>query len=115
MKKNQNQVLVFKDIKNKRWTVWTPDKKKWLGYYDELTLENCSFVVLEEKRQRILDSRKRFPHAWIIGEISKSNKKQKKQISYNPFKNDSFVYDKSQRPVKSSKKAFFADNGKVFI
>ena len=112
---SKEQVLIFKDLKNKRWTAWTIDRKKHLGYFDELTLENCSFIVLDEKRQRILKTKKRFPHAWIIGEISKINKNANKQISYNPFKNHSFVYDSSQRPVKTSKKAFFSKDGKVFI
>ena len=110
-----NQVLIFKDIKNKRWTAWSLDRKTHLGYYDELTLENCSFIVLDDKRKKIVKSKKRFPHAWVIGEISKKKIKASRQISYNPFEDKTFVFDKSKKPIKSSKKAVFSKNGKVFI
>lgn len=108
------QVLVFKDIKNNRWTLWSIDRKKHLGYLDSFVLENCELIVLHEKRQKILKTKKRFPHAWIIGTLNKKISKNtcKKSISYNPFKNESFMC--GNRPCFSSKKIFFSESGKVF-
>ena len=53
------KVLVFKDIKNKRWTIWNEDKTKHLGYKDELILENCLFFVDKFKRNKILKTKKK--------------------------------------------------------
>ena len=109
------QVLVFKDIKNKRWTMWSLDRKTHLGYSDDLILQNCSLFVDNEKREKILKTKKRFPHAWIIGTISNLKNKKlklKQQISYNPFQNGSFMC--GVRPCFSSKKIYLTGEGKVF-
>jgi len=106
------EVLIFKDIKNKRWTVWDKDKKKHLFYTDSITLENAKFIVMEDKRKKVIKSRKRFPHAWIIGTISKETLKSKKEITYNPFK-DSHFQSKGKN-VTRRKIVHFEDNGKVY-
>ena len=113
------KVLVFKDIKNKRWTIWSINEEtglrgKHLFHADELFLRNANFIVLEDKRKNILKSKKRFPHAWVIGEIDKKIKKAKnqKEITYNPFKDKSF---KSQnKAVKSRKLIKFENDGKLY-
>lgn len=106
------RVLVFKDIKNNRWTLWNEDKTVHLGYRDSLVLDNCKLVVLEDKRQRIVKSKKRFPHAWIVGDLSKRKGSIKKEITYNPFKNQFF-----KEGIKNAfrrKKLIFTDTGKVY-
>lgn len=107
------KVLVFKDIKNKRWTLWNEDKSKHLGYRKTLSLKNCHFFVDQEKRCKVKKSKKRFPHAWIIGEIHSRDKFCFREVSYNPFKNDCFM--NKRRKVKKSRIAFFNSEGKVFI
>ena len=107
------EVLVFKDIKNNRWTLWTTDRKKHLGYMDDLVLQKCSLIVDNTKRKKVVKTKKRFPHAWIIGTLTKKKKVMaRKQISYNPFKNDTFI--SGNRPCFSSKEIYFSKEGKVF-
>lgn len=111
------KVLVFKDIKNKRWTLWTLDRKTHLGYKDELFMKDCSFIVVEEKREKVVKNKRRFPHAWVIGEVSQKEIKKSftTEISYNPFENKNFVKKKINKPIKKSKQAFFSSQGQVFI
>lgn len=106
------KVLVFKDIKNNRWTLWSLDRKSHLGYRKTLSLKNCEFVVLEEKRKMVVKNNQRFPHAWVIGEIT-TKVKANKNVTYNPFKNKTFMQGK--RKVLKSKKAIFDPQGQVFI
>lgn len=107
------KILVFKDIKNKRWTLWNESKTKHLGYRKSLYLKNCIFFVDSEKCQKAKRSKKHFPHAWVIGEISLSVKPCRREVSYNPFKNTSFM-NKSRKVLKASSASFDSD-GKVFV
>jgi hypothetical protein len=80
------KVRVFKDIKNKRWTIYCYDSGKHLGYSKEVSLKNVSFIVLEDKRKKINKTKKRFPHAWVIGDmITRNMTKNKNEINYNPI------------------------------
>lgn len=106
------QVLVFKDIKNNRWTLWSVDRKTHLGYRQELTLKDCELIVVEEKRQRVLKTKKRFPHAWIVGTLISSSKKLTKPVTYNPFKNKKFMAN--QKPITQASQIYFNRQGKVF-
>lgn len=107
------KVLVFKDIKNKRFTLYNENKTKHLGYKKSLTLKNASFIVVEEKRKKVIKTKKRFPHAWIIGVLVKINNNLNKEVKYNPFKNKNFM--NKNKAVKKAKYVFFDKNGKVFI
>lgn len=107
-----NKVLVFKDLKNNRWTLWSHDRKTHLGYRKNLALKNCKFVVIESKRKQVLKSGKKFPHAWIIGELTTLAKKNNK-VSYSPFKDKNFKVN--QKTIKQAKYAFFNSKGSVFI
>lgn len=106
------EVLVFKDIKNNRWTIWSIDKKVHLGYRKSLSLKDCKLIVLEDKRQKVVSTGKRFPHAWIIGKITKV-KKQTKEITYNPFKDKGFIL--KNKIIKESNEIFFSSKGKCFV
>ncbi len=108
------KVIVFKDIKNKRWTVWSQDRTKHLGYMDELFMQNVTFFVDERKRQKIIKSKKRFPHAWIIGTLSKKSLKTNKQIVYNPYLFKHFVEKSSNKSRFKAKNVYLNKEGLVF-
>jgi hypothetical protein len=105
------KVLVFKDIKNNRWTLWSIDRKKHLGYKKTFNLKDCELIVLQEKRDKVVRSGKRFPHAWIIGTLAPAKVKNN-PITYNPFKNKNFV--SQNKTVKKAKEIFFSSKGCVF-
>lgn len=100
------KVLIFKDIKNKRWTIWNEKRTKHIGYDKELTLIDTKLIVIESKRKLVNKTKQRFPHAWIIGKlIKKKSTKLKNNITYNPFKNKHFL--KNNKKIKTSKKVSF--------
>lgn len=105
------QVLVFKDIKNNRWTLWSLDRKTHLGYRKTLSLKNCTLIVVESKRQQVLKTKKRFPHAWVIGTLSKPTKGTK-LVTYNPFQNKSFM--QKHQKLNQASELFFNSQGQVW-
>lgn len=110
------KVLVFKDIKNKRWTLWNLNRTIHLGYKNTLKLKNCIFVVDQTKRKKVLKTGSRFPHAWVIGDLdlSKAKKNLINEVSYNPFKDRYFKKNKKTKLLKSSK-SFLDSTGKVWV
>lgn len=108
------KVLVFKDIKNKRWTIWDITKTVHLGYKDNLCLSDCLFFVDAKKSSKVKQTKKRFPHAWIIGRITKGCKSSlKKEVTYNPFKDKSFK--SANKKIVKSKMVLLNETGKVFV
>lgn len=106
------KILVFKDIKNNRWTIWNESRTKHLGYAKKITLKNAELVVVESKRKQVLKTKKRFPHAWIVGEKTGLKKGLKNQVVYNPFKMKQF--QSNNKPVKYSKLLLLDQFGKVW-
>lgn len=115
MNSNNQKVLVFKDIKNKRWTIWNEDKTIHLGYKKKLLLKKCIFVVNQKKRSQVIKSGSRFPHAWIIGELDGNFKLTGHfdKVTYNPFKDRFFKKNNKYKILKSSK-VLFDECGKVW-
>lgn len=114
MSKDEQRVLVFKDIKNKRWTIWNESKTKHLGYRQNLTLKDCIFFVDVKSQKKISKTKKRFPHAWVYGIISKKTLlSKKKSVTYNPFTDKTFMC--KGKPLTQSKLVRFDSMGKVFI
>lgn len=107
------KVLIFKDIKNNRWTVWDEHKKKHLFYANELQIINATFFIDEIKRKKVLKTKKRFPHAWIIGTLSMQRKKLLKEVKYNPFLNTNFICE--NRKIKNAKQVSLTSDCKVFV
>lgn len=109
-----SRVLIFRDIKNKRWTVWDTSRKRHLFYCDEIFLKKTTMFVDEIKRKIVVDKGRRFPHAWILGEITISPEYSfLSELRYNPFFKGSF-YSKNKN-IKKSKFVHFKNNGKVYI
>ena len=69
-------------------------------------LQNCTFKVYENGRQKVLKEKRKNVHAYvesksykhIQGEIDVSNLKE---IYYNPYEYDSFVYKDTKKAVVS--------------
>jgi hypothetical protein len=109
------RVYVFKEIKNNVWTVWNATKTKKLFWTSELTLKDASFFVDEEKRQEVLTSQKRMPHAGIFGTIDKVKSNFTTEVYYNPFKTKHFKNKKNNNSIHTCKSVLFSDSGKVFV
>lgn len=96
---------------------------KVVGHSNRLYLENCHFIVNESGRQWVLKNHKKTVHAVIQGFLTASAEKEIKTheqlpciITYNPYKNDSFVCENLfiGELIKVNKAKFvFADEKEV--
>lgn len=111
------KVLVFKDIKNKRWTIWNEFRTKHLGYARSLNLLNSVFIVDRKASRRIKSTGKRFPHAWIIGTKASSkgvNRNLREEVFYDLFSMSEFSRINGQT-VKRAKYIHLTAAGRVMV
>jgi hypothetical protein len=117
MKKHIGQkVYVFKEIKQGIWTVWNKEKTQKLFWTKSLTLINAHFFVDQEKREKVLDTGKRFPHAGVFGTLVNLDPENQAgtEIYYNPFTTQSFEKRKAKTRVNKASRVVFSQDGRVF-
>lgn len=92
------------------------------GSYDS----NVRFKVSEKGRKRVLEERRKNVHAYVRGKVTDLGKvksleerkarkpKTLRQVTYNPYKYETFVDVKTGEPVYFAKEVFI-DGRKVYI
>lgn len=92
------------------------DKKSGLviGHSRRLALRNCKLRVSEAGRQRVIKTKTKNVHAYIEGEIEASTVHDIEgasfglvELTYNPYKYDSFVIKNNKQPVDEAKRVVF--------
>ena len=87
------------------------DKGRVIAHRDTVVLDGCKLMVSEAGRQRVLREKRKNVHAgvsgtWINGDRVESHfeflSMVGRQVTYNPYKYDSFVYKTTEQPVKEA-------------
>ena len=88
-------------------------KGRVVAHSNTVLLESCKFKVSEAGRQRVLREKKKNVHAgvtgiWIDGGIRDEKCFEfldtvGRQVTYNPYKYDSFVYKSNKKPIYKTK------------
>jgi hypothetical protein len=83
-------------------------------------LENCNFKVSKSGRMRVLKEQRKNVHAGVVGtilgltddtdimDVYKSSYFKLREITYNPYKYDSFVYKDSLKPIFEADKVILS-------
>ena len=80
-------------------------------------IENPEYVVREKGRQKVLEEGRKNVHAFVRGTLSDIDifnqecLSMPKEVTYNPYKYDSFVDGSTYQPVKKSKWARLIKKG----
>ena len=88
-------------------------KGKVIAWGNRVTIENPEYVVREKGRQKVLEEGRKNVHAFVRGTLSDINNfkfgkiqqrlSEPREVTYNPYKYDSFVDGNTYQPVKKSK------------
>ena len=121
------RVFVYFNLHKKVFSVKAlegENKGRVIAHSEYLDLHNVTFKVSEAGRQRVLRERKKNVHAGVVGYWEDTqhpkgtllHNLQCKQITYNPYKYDSFVYIDAGIPerVYSAECAYLVDK-QIFI
>lgn len=121
------RVFVYYNLHKKCFSVKAlegENKGRVVAHRDFLDLYDVTFKVSEVGRQRVIRERKKNVHAGVVGyweyDIAVRGTRlynlQNKQLTYNPYKYDSFVYIDDDVPerVYNAKCAYLVDK-QIFI
>ena len=96
-------------------------KGKVIAWGNRVTIENPEYVVREKGRQKVLEEGRKNVHAFVRGTLSDINNfkfgkiqqrlSEPREVTYNPYKYDSFVDGSTYHPVKKSKWARLIKKG----
>lgn len=96
-------------------------KGKVIAWGNRVTIESPEYVVREKGRQKVLEEGRKNVHAFVRGTLSDINNfkfgkiqqrlSEPRELTYNPYKYDSFVDGDTYQPVKKSKWARLIKKG----
>lgn len=84
-----------------------------VGHGYDFALNNVDFIVSEAGRQRAIIEGRRNVHAKCVGELSHIKEQVYKQLTYNPFKNKTFV-DTDGSEQREAETVIFTQHGVYF-
>lgn len=109
---------IYRNLHKKCFSVQTKSEKGWRvkEHKHSILIENASFKVIESGRQKVLREKKKNVHAFVVGQMSELHIDQFKKenlinLSYNPYKMDSFYIKETGEPVKNAKFVFLSEKG----
>lgn len=104
-----HEVEVYRNLHTPEGTVKYSAKDRKTGtviaHAEDVTLDNVSPVVHEAGRQRVIAEGKKNVHAVLRGTPSEKAMRGGKNLTYNPYQNETFVDKDSGAPVVKAKRA----------
>ena len=97
---NGQRVKVYFNLHNKKYSAVAldgSDKGRVLGHFDEVVLDDVSFIVSEAGRQRVIREKRKNVHAYATGRLWKTHQTLMSRsgivgskLRYNPYKMSQF-------------------------
>lgn len=117
---NLIRVFVYWNLTKKIWSVRNEKTGRIVTHLPELTIQNCTFVVSQAGRERVIREKSKNVHAGVRGYIDLENpvnqdlniiQKLHCKVTYNPYIYKTFVNkDDINTPIlKSSNVHMFSD------
>jgi hypothetical protein len=109
------RVQVYYNLHKHCWSVKDKSTGRVILHTDSVVLENCKFIVREGGRQKVLREQRKNVHAFVEGDMIQEliHSKNLKEVTYNPYKHDSFVEIENKKPIKNSDLVYMI-NRKVY-
>ena len=95
------KVFVYKNLHKDCWSIKQDGLVK--AHAEEVRMWDCAFQVNAKGRQKVLDEQRKNVHAGIKGYIDNDQQVPSGvEVTYNPYKYDSFVDKATELPIYSS-------------
>lgn len=98
------RVFVYFNLHKKVWSVKCLKTGRVIFHTKSLTLRNCQFKVSKRGRERVLLERRKNVHAGVVGTLIAIDQPTckfdaKREVTYNPYKYETFVSKRDLSPV----------------
>lgn len=127
------RVFVYFNLHKKVWSVKAlsgENRGRVVAHASAVGLDDCEMRVSESGRQRVLREQRKNVHAGIVGTLNGLREADWRypnhewyggpdiilngeEITYNPYKYDSFVRVRNQTPVTSAKRVILDRSGVI--
>jgi hypothetical protein len=113
MTTNDMKVKVYFNLHKKLFSVVDCSTGKVVDHRYGLSLNDAEFRVQQGGRQRVLREKRKNVHAYILGDLDLSYAiPECVEVTYNPYKYDSFVSKEDEQPIRKATKVFLKVEGK---
>jgi hypothetical protein len=109
------KVKVYRNLHKQCWSV--KHKQKVIARKYILTLSNATFKVSQTGRNRVLKEKKKNVHAFVCGELVEVWSEEfgvAVEVTYNPYKYDSFVVKATGEVIVSADYVIFKTLGECY-
>jgi len=107
MIKENEKVRVYWNLHKKCYSVMSCKTGRVIAHRFALTLADPKFVIRKAGQRKVRQEGRKNVHAFVVGYFSHRNGMaaypKAKQVTYNPYKNDTFVFAKTQESVLEAK------------
>lgn len=113
------RVFVYFNLHKKLFSIKSLDgntRGLVIGHEKSVSLTNVTFKVSEAGRQRVLREKRKNVHAGVVGELSDNilNIDTMIEVTYDPYKYNSFVVKSSLEPIYESNQALLI-NKQIYV
>lgn len=116
------KVQVYFNLHKKLWSIKALEgsaKGLVIGHANNVVLTNVKPKVSEAGRQRVLKEKKKNVHAGLVGELIFKDipmvlSEDAEEITYNPYRYNTFVYSNNEKEYSGSEFAYMS-NKKVYV
>ena len=103
MIKDNQKVRVYWNLHKKCYSVMCCKTQRVIAHKSAVTLADPKFVIRRAGQDRVRREGKKNVHAFVVGYFGHRNGLARfpkaQRVTYNPYKNDTFVFAKTQEPV----------------
>ena len=102
------RVFVYFNLHKKLWSIKDLKTGKVIGRIDSVYLQDCEMKVSQAGRKRVLKEKRKNVHAGIVGtwDYRDIHKIEGTEITYNPYKYESFVNKETLAPVYKASEVY---------
>ena len=113
-----HKVEVYRNLHKHCWSIRDTKTGRVVSHADSVYLKGTNLVVRPGGRAKVLRDKRKNVHAFIKGYIDNNIKPlsatELTQITYNPYKYESFVITNSEAPIYNSNNIYLDSDGKAF-
>ena len=105
------EVDVYFNLHKRVFSLRDRKTRRVIAHAESVELEGCEFRVSQAGRRRVLKEQRKNVHAVIRGVVKRidaqhwnSHWRDAVAVVYNPYKYDSFVVERSKRPIQEARR-----------
>lgn len=117
-----SKFFAYRNLTKKCWSLKGDTSQRVEHRLKSATLKNCVFKVREGARQRVIKTRQKNVHAFVVGQLMTEGEEDRtgaldsskaRRASYNPYKNGYFFDKESGEELKEAKFVLLSVDGTI--